>query len=78
MKYRATTYRARNGWKCKLFVKFIFWIPIEYSGWAGGQEFDDDLSYLITEKIKALKDYYGDKLEIVDNRPNNLRVHRYG
>ena len=61
MKYLATVKQKRNGLQLILWVKFIFWIPIE--GWH-----PMDAPNFINEDLRRWKEYYGEKLTIRDCR----------
>jgi hypothetical protein len=61
MKYLATVKQKRNGLQLTLWVKFIFWIPIN-----GYHPLDSD--YIINEDLIRWKKYYGEKLTIKDCR----------
>jgi hypothetical protein len=64
MRYLAKVKTNRNGARLILYVIFRFInIPIEIES-----HLHKGLWFLIDRKLKQWKDYYGDKLTVIDNR----------
>ena len=65
MNYIAKVKRNRNGAKLTLYIKLWFLlIPID----GYGRYLSESVWFLIDNDLKKWKDYYGDKLSIIDNR----------
>ena len=63
MKYLATVKQKRNGLQLTLWVKFIFWMPID-----GDIPLEPSCHFVIEKALKRWKQYYGEKLTIRDCR----------
>ena len=64
MKYIAKVKTNRNGAKLTLYVKVWFLnIPID-----GYRTLDKTIWFVIDENLDKWKEYYGNKLTVVDNR----------